>query len=88
MVTVVVWSTTVAHITYIHIMYTVNLEIFIVKFFSYSMAATKINLTKLVRTINANVVRGRSYEIFLHETLSYESFFTRKFPDLRYYTHI
>ena len=43
------------------------------------MAATKINLTKLVRTINDNAVRGRSYE-----NLSYESFFTRKFPDLRY----
>ena len=26
------------------------------------MAATKINLTKLARTINANAVRGRSYE--------------------------
>ena len=33
------------------------------------MAATKINLTKLVCTINANAVRGRSYE----------NFFTRKF---------
>ena len=43
----------------------------------------EINLTKFVRTINANPVRGRSYEIFLHENLLYESFFTRKFPDLR-----
>ena len=33
------------------------------------MAATKINLTKLVRTINANTVRG----------CSYEKFFTQKF---------
>ena len=33
------------------------------------MAATKINLTKLACTINANAVRGRSYE----------KFFTRKF---------
>ena len=37
-----------------------------------------------MRTISANAVGGRSYEIFLHENLSYESFFTRKFPDLRY----
>ena len=33
------------------------------------MAAMKINLTKLACTINANVVRGHSYEIL----------FTRKF---------
>ena len=53
------------------------------------MAATKINLTKLVCTINANVVRGRSYEKnFLHKNLSYESFFTRKFPDLRYMLYV
>ena len=32
----------------------------------------------------ANAVRGLSYEIFLHENLSYESFLTRKFPDLQY----
>ena len=48
------------------------------------MTAAKINLTKIiVRTINAKVVRGRSYESFLHENLSYESFFTRIFPDLQ-----
>ena len=29
-------------------------------------------------------MRGRSYEIFLHENLLYEYFFMRKFPDLRY----
>ena len=58
----------------------VNLEIFIVKIISQSMAATKINLTKLVHTINANTVRGCSYEKFLHE-----SFFTLKFPDLWYF---
>ena len=46
------------------------------------MAATKINLTKLVHTINANVVRDHSYENFLHENLPYKSFFTQKFPDL------
>ena len=51
-------------------------------------AMKKLILPKLVRTIDANAVRGRSYEISLHENLSYESFFTRKFPDLRYmYTH-
>ena len=33
------------------------------------MAATKINLTKLVRTIAANVIRGHLYE----------NFFTQKF---------
>ena len=37
-----------------------------------------------MHTINANAVRGRSYENFLHENLSHESFFTRKFPDLWY----
>ena len=37
-----------------------------------------------MHTINVNVVRGRSYEKFLHENLSCESFFTRKFPDLQY----
>ena len=37
-----------------------------------------------MRTINVNVVRGHSYENFQHENLSYESFLTRKFPDLRY----
>ena len=63
---------------------TVNLEILVVKIFSWPMAATKINLTKLACTINANAVRGRSYEKFLQENLSYESLFTRKFPDLRY----
>ena len=42
------------------------------------MVAMKINLTKLARTINANAVRCRSYENFLHENLSYKSFFTRK----------
>ena len=31
------------------------------------MAATKVNLTKLARTSNANAVRGCSCEIFLHE---------------------
>ena len=46
------------------------------------MAATKINLTKLVHTINANVVFLQKK--LLHGNLSYESFFTRKFPDLRY----
>ena len=40
------------------------------------MAATKINL---MRTINVNVVRGQSYE-----NVSYKSFLTQKFPDLRY----
>ena len=49
------------------------------------MAATKINLMKIsAYTISANAVRGRSYKIFLHENLLYESFFTQKFPDLRY----
>ena len=47
------------------------------------MLAMKIS-RKLVHTTNANEVRGRSYEIFLHENLSYKSFFTRKFPDLQY----
>ena len=50
------------------------------------MAAMKIILTKLAYIINANAVRGCSYENFLHKNLSYESFLTRKFPDLRYYT--
>ena len=36
-------------------------------------------LRKLACTINTNAVRGRFYE-----RLSYESFFTRKFPDLQY----
>ena len=42
----------------------------------------KIILTKISMHYYANAVRGRSYEIFLHEYLSYESYFTRKFPDL------
>ena len=33
--------------------------------------------------INASVVQGRSYKIFQHENLSYESFVMQKFPDLR-----
>ena len=39
-----------------------------------------------MHTINTNAVRGRSYmqKNFLHENLSYESFFTQKFPDLQY----
>jgi hypothetical protein len=36
-----------------------------------------------MRTININVLRGHSYENLLHENLSYESFLTRKFSDLR-----
>ena len=49
------------------------------------MAATKINLyEKRMRTINVNVVRDHSYENFQHKSLSYESFLTRKFPDLLY----
>ena len=52
------------------------------------MAAMKINLIyEKMRTINANVVRGRSYDNFSHENLSYESFFTRKSPDLWYTLH-
>ena len=35
-------------------------------------------------TINVNEIRGRSYEKkFQHENLSYKSFLTQKFPDLR-----
>ena len=37
-----------------------------------------------MRTISANAVRGRSYKKIFTRNLSYESFFTRKFPDLRY----
>ena len=48
------------------------------------MRLRKLILRKLVHAINTNAVRGRSYEIFLHENLSYESFFTQKFPDQRY----
>ena len=48
------------------------------------MAAMKINLMKLLHTINANTVRDRSYENFLHKNLSYESFFARKSTVLRY----
>ena len=52
------------------------------------MVATKINLTKISAHYYANAVRGRSYEKFLHENFSYESFFTQKFPDIRYnYSH-
>ena len=39
----------------------------------------KLILRKLACTINANAVRGSFYE-----NLSYKSFFTLKFPDLRY----
>ena len=63
--------------------YTVNLEIFIVKIFSSQGQLRKLILRKLARTINANAVRGRSYEFFLHGNLSYISLFTRKIPDLR-----
>ena len=42
----------------------------------------KLILQKCMRTINVNVVRGHSYEIFQHKNLSYESFITQKFPDL------
>ena len=47
------------------------------------MMATKINLMK-ISVRYANVVRGHTYENFLHENLSYESFFTQKFPDQWY----
>ena len=51
------------------------------------MAAMKINLTKLACTINANAIRVIPTRKFLHENLSYyESFFTRKFPDLWYFS--
>ena len=43
------------------------------------MAATKINLTKkCIRTINVNVVRGRSYE-----KISTQKFIIRKFPNTK-----
>ena len=64
--------------------YTVNLEIFVVKYFRSQWQLQKLILWKLVHTINANAVKGCSYKKFLHENLSYKSFFTRKFPDLRY----
>ena len=41
-----------------------------------------------MRAINPNTVRGHSYENFLHENLLYESFFTRKFPDLQGYIRL
>ena len=65
---------------------TVNLEIFVVKIFSGSMAATKINLTKLACTINANAVRGRSYEKFFTRKFIIRKFLYTKFPDLWYIT--
>ena len=54
--------------------YRKSLENFVVKNF-----CSQWRLRKLVRTIDANAVRGRFYE-----NLSYKNFFTRKFPDLRY----
>ena len=41
-------------------------------------------------TINVNVVRGRSYEIFRHENLSYKNFLTQNFqiysiPKIKFY---
>ena len=57
-------------------------EIFVVKIFRSRWQLQKLTLQTLVHTINAIVVRGRSYENFLHKKLSYKSFFTWKFPDL------
>ena len=39
------------------------------------MALRKLILQKFVHAINANMVRGPSYEIFLHENLSHESLY-------------
>ena len=36
------------------------------------MAATKVNLIKLMYTITVDVVRGPSYKVFLHENLSHK----------------
>ena len=40
----------------------VNLEIFVVKYFHSRWRLQKLILRKLVHTINANVVRSHSYE--------------------------
>ena len=53
--------------------YTVNLESFVTKYFRTRWRLRKLILQKLVHTINANAVRGHSYEISLHKNLSYES---------------
>ena len=42
------------------------------------MVATKINLTKLVCAINANAVRGRSYEILLTQKFIIQKFLYTK----------
>ena len=68
----------------LHFRPTVNLEIFVVKYIHSQWRLRKLILRKLVHTINTNAVWGRSHEIFSHENLSYESFFTQKSPDLRY----
>ena len=47
--------------------YTVHLEFFVVKIFRSRWRLPKLIFRKLVRTISANAVRGRSYENFLHE---------------------
>ena len=57
---------------------TVNLEFFVVKYFRSQQQLRKLILQKRMCTININVVQGHFYE-----NLSYESFITQKFPDLR-----
>ena len=46
-------------------MHTVNLEIFVVKYFHSRWQLRKLILRKLMCAINTNAVRGRSYENFI-----------------------
>ena len=58
---------------------TVNLEIFIVKIFSDSMASAKIKHTKIMHIINDNAVRGRLSENYLTR-----KFIARNICDAKY----
>ena len=58
----------------------VNREIF-VKIFSDSMASAKIKHTKIMRTINDNVVRGRLSENYLTRKFIAQIFVTRNIHD-------
>ena len=60
---------------------TINREIFVLKIF---LASAKIKRTKIMHTINDNVVRGRLSENYLTRKFIAQIFVTRNIHDLRY----
>ena len=57
---------------------TVNLEIFVVKYFRSRWQLRKLILRKLACTINASAVRGRSYENFITRKFTIRKFLYTK----------